>query len=214
MNLLTGSPILTIEGALKQLSESGEKTLVIVDQSNVVLGTLSDGDIRKAILAGHKINESIEDLYQKKPTVFVEGTYELSQIETAFVENRFDVIPIVDKDNQLVKILDWSSMYGDSKKRQTVQVQIPVVVMAGGRGTRLEPFTKILPKPLIPIHEKPVIEHILDKFVESGVSEFILSINYKARLMKAYFEELQPKYSVSFIQENEPLGTAGYRPPK
>ncbi len=81
--------------------------------------------------------------------------------------------------------------------------------MAGGRGTRLEPFTKVLPKPLIPIHEKPVIEHIIERFTTVGISNFILTVNYKARIMKAFFEELQSDYSVDFIDEVEPLGTAG-----
>ena len=81
--------------------------------------------------------------------------------------------------------------------------------MAGGKGTRLEPFTKVLPKPLIPIHEKPVIEHILEHFTNVGVKQFILTVNYKARIMKAYFEELKPDYSIDFVEEQKPLGTAG-----
>ena len=81
--------------------------------------------------------------------------------------------------------------------------------MAGGSGTRMEPFTKVLPKPLIPIHEKPIIEHIIDKFLNIGCDSFHLTVNYKSKILKAYFEELQPNYSLSFIDEKEPLGTAG-----
>ena len=82
-------------------------------------------------------------------------------------------------------------------------------IEAGGKGTRLEPFTKILPKPLVPIHEKPVIEHIIERFTDVGINEFILSVNYKARIMKAFFEELDHDYLIKFVEEEKPLGTAG-----
>ena len=81
--------------------------------------------------------------------------------------------------------------------------------MAGGKGTRLEPFTKVLPKPLVPVHEKPIIEHIIERFKELSCSEFHIMINYKAKILKSYFEELKPDYSVNFVEEQEPLGTAG-----
>jgi NDP-sugar pyrophosphorylase family protein len=81
--------------------------------------------------------------------------------------------------------------------------------MAGGKGTRMEPFTKVLPKPLVPINEKPIIEHIIEKFTEVGCLDFYLTLNYKGKILKAYFEELQPEYNVSFVDEKKPLGTAG-----
>jgi len=84
-----------------------------------------------------------------------------------------------------------------------------VVIMAGGKGTRLEPFTKILPKPLVPIHEKPIIEHIIEKFTTIGIDDFHITTNYKSRILKAFFEELNPDYSLNFVKELEPLGTAG-----
>tara|TARA_Y100000310_G_C20548974_1_gene747072 strand:- start:522 stop:1190 length:669 start_codon:yes stop_codon:yes gene_type:complete len=81
--------------------------------------------------------------------------------------------------------------------------------MAGGKGTRLEPFTNVLPKPLVPINEKPVIEHIIEKFVENKVSNFFITLNYKSKILKAYFQEMKPKFKLSFIDEPKPLGTAG-----
>ena len=83
------------------------------------------------------------------------------------------------------------------------------IIMAGGKGTRLEPFTDLLPKPLIPVNKKPVIEHIIKNFENYGVKKFILSINYKAQILKAYFNELKPSYKLKFIYENKPLGTIG-----
>ena len=81
--------------------------------------------------------------------------------------------------------------------------------MAGGSGSRLDPFTKILPKPLVPIHEKPIIEHIIERFTNLGCADFHLTVNFKSRILKAYFDELQPHYNVNFVEEHEPLGTAG-----
>jgi NDP-sugar pyrophosphorylase family protein len=81
--------------------------------------------------------------------------------------------------------------------------------MAGGKGTRMEPFTKVLPKSLVPVHEKPIIEHIIERFTDHDCVDFHLTINYKGKILKAYFEELQPTYEVDFVEEKEPLGTAG-----
>ena len=81
--------------------------------------------------------------------------------------------------------------------------------MAGGKGDRLMPFTKVLPKPLIPVNEKPVIEHIIEKFTSFGAKKFYITTNYKSRILKSFFKELQPSYSVKFFDEIKPLGTIG-----
>jgi NDP-sugar pyrophosphorylase family protein len=78
--------------------------------------------------------------------------------------------------------------------------------MAGGKRTRMEPFTMVLPKPLVPINEKPIIEHIIKRFTDIGCSDFYLTVNYKGEILKAYFEELRPEYDVAFVDEKEPLG--------
>jgi NDP-sugar pyrophosphorylase family protein len=83
------------------------------------------------------------------------------------------------------------------------------VIMAGGKGTRLDPFTRILPKPLIPIGDKSIIEIIIDKFLKYQINHFIVSVNEKSKIIKSYFEELNPPYSISYIHEPKPLGTAG-----
>jgi NDP-sugar pyrophosphorylase family protein len=115
----------------------------------------------------------------------------------------------VDDKGKLSDILLWETVFKNDKNRQNEKLDVPVVIMAGGKGTRLEPFTKVLPKPLVPIHDKPVIEHIIERFVKVGVNEFILTINHKARILKAFIEELRPDYSIDFVEEKDPLGTAG-----
>ena len=115
---------------------------------------------------------------------------------------------ILDEKHKVVDYITWSSINGD-KKTEILLDNVSVVIMAGGKGTRMEPFTKVLPKSLIPIHDRPIIEHIVERFTNIGCSNFHLTVNYKGKILKAYFEELKPKYNVSFVDEKKPLGTAG-----
>lgn len=209
MKDLIVSPDTTVKGALKALSNAGEKCLVIVDQNKTLLGTLSDGDLRRAILRGVKLTGSIQDIYNIKPTYFIQGEYSQKQARQIFLKNKFDIIPIVDHNKMVLDILFWEKLFRDEKKKKDQSLNVPVVIMAGGKGARLEPFTKVLPKPLVPIDEKPIIEHIIEKFTNYGVKDFYLTVNYKSRILKAYFEELQPEYNINFVDEQEPLGTGG-----
>ncbi len=209
MKDISVKPDNTIRQAMKNLCQSGEKCLVIVDEKKVLLGTLSDGDLRKAILKGAVVSDSIHDIYQPKPTVLVKDKYTLDEAKKLFTKNKFDLIPVVDDNGKLAEILFWDTVLKNDKNKQNDKLDTTVVIMAGGKGTRLEPFTRVLPKPLIPINEKPVIEHILECFTNVGVNKFILTINYKARIMKAFFEELNPNFSVDFVEEEEAMGTAG-----
>tara|TARA_B100001750_G_C15510520_1_gene603312 strand:+ start:330 stop:1379 length:1050 start_codon:yes stop_codon:yes gene_type:complete len=206
--LVTISDI-SIRQAMKKLSKSGEKCLIVTDNESNLLGTLSDGDLRKAILKGAAVSDHVKNIYQQKPTVLVEGEYNLEKVKKLFTKNKFDLIPVVNNRGKLVDVLLWETVFQKGEKRQEKKLDVPVVIMAGGKGTRLEPFTKVLPKPLVPIHEKPLIEHIIERFTDVGVKDFILTVNYKASIMKAFFEELEPKFSVEFLEEQEPLGTAG-----
>ncbi len=191
-------PSVTIRQAMKQLNKSGQKCLVITDEKNVLLGTLSDGDVRKAILKGVAIENSIEPIFNHKPKFLVENKYSLAEAKELFVKNRFDLIPVVNGKNVIVDILFLESVLNGGYSRKKKKFDVPVAIMAGGKGTRLEPFTTILPKPLVPVHEKPIIEHIIERFTEVGCFEFYLTVNYKAKILKAYFEELQPDYNVNF----------------
>ena len=209
MKKISTTPDITIRQAMKKLNQSGEKSLVIINKNKVLLGTLSDGDLRKAILSGAKMKDSIDSCYQSNPTVLKENHYNLNEAKKIFTQNKFDLIPVVDERGVLIKILFWENLFNDSKLANKVFLDASVVIMAGGKGTRLEPFTKILPKPLIPIHDKPIIEHIADRFKAIGCSDFLLTINYKSKILKAYFEEVKSNYNIKFYEEKKPLGTAG-----
>ena len=126
-------------------------------------------------------------------------------------ERNLDLIPILDKNQKVVNYLNREKLFSGNEqaKPELDIIDMPVVIMAGGKGTRLEPFTKVLPKPLIPVNDKPIINHIIDRFLAVGVKEIYITINYKAKIIKAYFEELETNYKINFIEEKKPLGTAG-----
>tara|TARA_Y100001935_G_C17282156_1_gene498117 strand:+ start:92 stop:1153 length:1062 start_codon:yes stop_codon:yes gene_type:complete len=203
------NPKESIKDALEIMAKVGEKCLVVLNEDGNLLGTLSGGDLRKSILSGSKLTSSIRKSYFKNPTFLFKDSYKEEQVKNIFLENRFDIIPVVDKKHKLVNILEWSNFFDTKPLDQYDFSYTPVVIMAGGKGVRLQPFTSVLPKPLIPVDDKPIIEHIIEKFTDVGCKNFSLTINYKGNIMKAYFDELAPDYNVSFIDEVNPLGTAG-----
>ena len=208
-NLLI-KPNANLKKALKQLSKMGEKCLVVVDKRNRLLGTLSDGDLRKAILKGKFYKNKINEFYQKKSTFLRKENFSLSQAKNVFLKKRIDVIPIVDESKKVVDVVTFENIFNKNKKNQYFKnFSKTVVIMAGGKGTRLEPFTNILPKPLVPINEKPVIEHIIEKFTNNNVTNFFITLNYKSKILRAFFQEMKPNYKLSFIEEPKPLGTVG-----
>lgn len=119
-------------------------------------------------------------------------------------------MPVVDDDGNLLEVYFWKDLFGPKKANEISKIAIPVVIMAGGKGTRLAPLTNIYPKALIPIGEKTIIETIMDKFLTYDCHDFYLSINYKADTIKNYFDHIQNKdYHMTYFQEDKPMGTAG-----
>ena len=208
MNDITVKNNITIQQAMKTLDKIAETCLLVVDENNKYLGTLTDGDLRRSILAGIKFSEDIAGTYNSKSTVLIQDKYNKKEARQLLQDLKIQLIPIIDANRLVVDYVTWSSMSGDSLPDKSL-TDVSVVIMAGGKGARLEPFTKVLPKPLVPIQEKTIIEHIIESFTNLGCSNFQITVNYKAKILKAYFEELKPDYNVHFIDEKEPLGTAG-----
>ena len=208
MKNLTINPNISIHQAMKVLDKTAEKCLLVVNENEKLLGSLTDGDLRRGILSGMNFSENISGCYNKDATTFTQGNYTQRDVTQVLRDKKLDLIPIIDKDGKVVDYLTWSNING-GKQNKKVLDDVLVVIMAGGKGTRMEPFTNVLPKPLIPIHDKPIIEHIIKRFTDIACSDFHLTVNYKGIILKAYFEELQPNYNVSFTDENQPLGTAG-----
>lgn len=211
MKNLFVKPNITIRDAMKMLEKTAEKCLIVVDvnDNHKLLGTVTDGDLRRSILNNAKINSTIENSFNREPVTLQKGSYTEKEVRKLLVQHEIDLIPVLDDEKRVVSYITWKQVFSGSKTPKKKTLTAPVVIMAGGKGTRLEPFTTVLPKPLVPIHDKPIIEHIIERFTSVGVNDFFFMVNYKSRILRAFLEELNPDYSLSFIEEQEPLGTAG-----
>ena len=202
-------PTATLRQIMKQIDQLGKRCLVVADEQLKLLGTISDGDIRKAFLKGCRPEDSIEYLYCRNPRFISESSFTRTMCRELLLKEKLDLIPIVNKSKIITKIyfsdLNIFPVYPNSAG----EINAPLVVMAGGKGTRMEPLTKVLPKALIPINDKPIIEHILDRFSYIGCVEFYISLNYKSRIIKAYFEDEKKWNNVKYCVENKPSGTIG-----
>ena len=208
-----------IVDAMRLLSETADKVLFVVDSDSKLLGALTDGDIRRYLLSGQFIENDISTVYNKKPKYLSEKECTDENLKKMFLKNKIEVVPILDESHRVINIATWDKVFGEENKTglNKRRINVPVVIMAGGKGTRLDPFTKILPKPLIPIGDKPIIEVIMDKFHAFGMTDFYVTLNHKSKMIKAYFEEFKTKYKIKYIDEEKPLGTAGglkYLPPE
>ena len=167
---------------------------------------MSDGDIRRALLKGYKTNSTIKSIYNKKS--FYINEKDLNSYVFRKKNNYELLIPVVDENKKLKKIIYKDEILNVEKSSN--YKKIPVVIMAGGQGTRMAPFTKVLPKPLLPIKNTTVIENILSNFKKNGFNKFFISINYKAKLLKTYLEEIKlNSENLLYVVEKKPLGTAG-----
>jgi dTDP-glucose pyrophosphorylase len=199
----------TIRQAMEQLEKTEEKIVFVVDGELHLIGSLTDGDIRRWILSGGDLKAQVTRACNRKPYVAEEG-FQADQVRAEMLNNNLGCVPVVDSSRQIVELLFWKEVFQNVITTKLKKCpNLPVVIMAGGLGTRLAPFTNVLPKPLIPIGDRTVIEIIIDQFVCYGLEQFHLSVNYKAKILKSFFEELAPPYSVAYLEEKEPLGTAG-----
>ena len=198
-----------LKTALRKMDEGGKRILFVVENDMKLYGVLADGDIRRWILRTGELKGYVKEFCNTNPIV-VNAGYQLSDTKKIMLEQRLEAVPVLDNDNQIVDILSWEDIFSEKRPiPEEKKIKIPVVIMAGGKGSRLDPFTRILPKPLIPIGNKPIIEIIIDKFYEYGAKDFYISVNHKSKMIKAYFEDLSGGYSINYIDEEKPLGTAG-----
>lgn len=193
----------TILEAMQRINKTARKTL-FVQKDGVLLATLSDGDIRRWILKGGDLQARIKLVANYHPKYLKEGQAYLAT--SIMKEYRVDAVPIVDE-NFVIKEIIFQNIL--SKKKSKFEKDITVVMMAGGLGTRLSPYTNILPKPLIPIGDYPIAEHIISNFRTYGCKQFYMIVNYKRNMIKAYFDDLYKDYQLDFIVEEKALGTGG-----
>jgi len=199
---------ISVKQVMRLVSERGVRVLFVVDKNKKLLGSLSDGDIRRWVLKGGRLSAGIATVYQK-PCYSVKKNFDLAKVKGVMIKKNIQVVPVLTDEQNICHILLWEELFGDKKVLTKKTVNIPCMIMAGGLGTRLDPFTRVLPKPLIPLGDKTIIEMIMEKFYFNGIREFNIAINHKSKIIKAYFEELNLSYRVNFVEEQQPLGTIG-----
>lgn len=199
------APEITLIDALKYMDSVEKKILVICDGEQFI-GLISIGDIQRAILNKDDLQDKVVS-HIRNDIIYAHQSDDLKMIKKQMRKKRIECMPVVDENNNLVDIIEWEELLWNIKKPP---IHCPVVIMAGGQGQRLRPLTNIIPKPLIPISEKTIIEEIMDRFVEVDCHDFHLSVNYMADVIENYFNGLNnPNYNISYFKEDKPLGTAG-----
>lgn len=204
--IYVGITTMTIVEALKKIDDNSLGVLFIEDDGQRIIGALSDGDIRRWLIKTGNLNANVAGVMNKSPICLKKGQEELAYSQ--IVENRITAIPIVDDDMHIIDIIANKDINNIANPKGDLSM-VPIVMMAGGRGTRLYPYTRILPKPLIPVGDKPIAEHIIDSFREYSCKDYYLIVNHKRNMIKAYFNEIEKAYNLQYIDEDVPLGTGG-----
>jgi dTDP-glucose pyrophosphorylase len=196
----------TIRETIKKLDETSKKIILIVDETTTLIGVVTDGDIRRWILKNGNLDEKVSAIMNTSPKFVYEG--EEDKAFDIMKARYIDAMPVLDRNKKVITALFWNDK-SDEVLSKYGKIQIPVVIMAGGNGTRLYPYTKILPKPLIPIGDTPIVERIMNKFHSFGCKKFYMTINYKKNMIKSYFNDIEYEYEIEYVEEEKPLGTGG-----
>ena len=201
------APFLSLLGAMKRMDEVKVKILLVFSDEHFE-GLITIGDIQRAIIKNIALSEPVSRILNKNK---VYGS--VSEGEDAIREKmrcmRAEVMPILDDKGELADVWFWGDLFKKAELEERPKIDLPVVIMAGGKGTRLKPITNVIPKPLVPVGEKTILEVIMDQFEGIGCHKFYMSVNYKADMMKYYLSQLDHKYDIEFFMEDKPLGTIG-----
>lgn len=201
------SPDVTLLDAMKRMDEIKVKMLFVFDNEHFD-GIVTIGDIQRAIIKGVPLNNTVSTIVDKNKK-YVKPNEPLEDVRQKMLGLRAECMPVVDEYGNLVEVYFWKDLFRRSVPQYREKINLPVVIMAGGKGTRLKPLTNVIPKPLVPVGEKTILEVIMDQFECIGCHKFYMSVNYKADMMKYYLSQLDHKYDIEFFMEDKPLGTIG-----
>lgn len=183
------------------------KSLFVFNRE-IFLGLLTIGNIQRAIIKNHSLSAPVSEILEKDK-IYASPTDSLQKIKDIMFRVRMECMPIVDARGNLIDVYYWKDLFGFQEIPEREKINIPVVIMAGGRGTRLKPITNVIPKPMIPIGKRTILEEILNQFERIGCQKFYMSVNFKVDILKFYLDNLDHKYNIEFFQEEKPLGTIG-----
>ncbi len=192
----------SLRSAMIRLNHLSDKlTLFVVNENNKLIGTLTDGDIRRGLLQGKSIDQKVVD-FMYPNFRFINNTYIDVNLIKKYREQLIKLLPVLNSNGEIVKIIDLT--------HTKTCLPIDAVIMAGGRGERLRPLTDTLPKPLLPLGNKPIIEHNIDLLINYGIENIFISVNYLGNKIEDYFGNGEKKgIHISYVRESKPLGTIG-----
>lgn len=189
--------------AILKINEEKSGIALVVDGEACLIGVITDGDIRRAILKGITLEDQVTQAMTRNP-VTARNNYSKGELFRMMVQHHISHIPVVDEKNRLLGIV-----YEDTLRRESL-LTIPVVIMAGGLGTRLRPLTERVPKPMLKVNGKPMLEGIVERFRDLGVEEFYISVNYKGEVIEEHFKDGTAwRIKIRYLREKKRLGTAG-----
>jgi dTDP-glucose pyrophosphorylase len=196
-------PSMSIIEAMRLIDKSALQIALVADENRKLLGTVTDGDIRRAILKGGSLEDPVENVMNKRPTSF-RADESREDMLVAMRLLKISKVPVVDNQNRLVGLEIFEELLRPTPKDN------PVVLMAGGLGTRLGSLTENCPKPLLKVGNQPVLQTILESFAAYGFHRFYFSVNYKADMIENYFGDgSRWNVSIQYIRETKRMGTAG-----
>jgi dTDP-glucose pyrophosphorylase len=192
-----------VERAAQVLNESSLKIVMVIDGTGILVGTISDGDIRRGLLNGLNLESEISEIINRKP-IYVDEIATREEVEVIMLKKRIQQIPIVDSSGLIRGLHLWDGFTSKS------ELSNKFVIMAGGFGTRLQPLTNLCPKPMIKVGDKPILEHIILNAKRNGFRNFVISVHFLGHLIEEYFGDGQKLgVEIEYLREESPLGTAG-----
>ena len=197
--ILSGSKVKEALLLLNELSQ--DAILFVVDAEDKLIGALTDGDVRRGLIKGFTIDSYIDEIIQDDPRYITKGENNLEKI-IEYREGDFRIVPVVDENHRVVNVINFRKIRS--------YLPIDAVIMAGGRGQRLQPLTDTTPKPLLKVGDKAIMEHNLDRLALFGIDDFWVSVKYLGEQIEAYFGQgIKKNIKIEYVWEDEPLGTIG-----
>lgn len=193
--------------SLKQMDVQKVKMLFVFEGEHFV-SILTIGDIQRAIVKNIALDTPISQVVRRDKK-FARVGESMDEIREKMLKLRAECMPVLDERGELSDVIFWKDLFETEETDLRPKIDLPVVIMAGGKGTRLKPITNVIPKPLVPVGDKTILEVIMDQFEGIGCHKFYMSVNYKADMMKYYLSQLDHKYDIEFFMEDKPLGTIG-----
>ena len=201
------APSASLLDAMKQMDEHKVKMLFVFTEEHFK-SIITIGDIQRAVIKNILLSEPVVSILEKNKK-YVTPDESKEVVRKKMLSLRAECMPVVDEQGELVDVYFWNDLFKHSVPEYREKITIPVVIMAGGKGTRLKPLTNVIPKPLIPVGDKTILEEIMNQFEEIGCQKFYMSVNYKSDMMRFFLEQLDHQYDIEFFEETKPLGTIG-----